>query len=241
VAHDGRRLRTSCQLEPVFQLKTYERIGFRMKRRVLVMPTETPMSLAEQRALTGADLERIDLATLARGLERLRQQREAERQPSLVLPVSFATLSSTRGRAQLADFFRAAEQNVQRGLICEVCDVEGVPPGALLAATSLMRPFCRYIIARLSAVPAGALSNLEGAGIQGVSIECPPGLSSDQVFDDLVKAMVAAARPFVRAVMLYGVSGPRQAAIAALHGATHASFAVRAPASAGSPGQDASG
>jgi len=238
VAHDGRRLRTSCQLEPVFQLKTYERIGFRMKRRVLVLPSETPMSVADQRALTGADLERIDLATLARGLERLHQQGEAGRQPSLLLPVSFATLSSTRGRAQLAEFFRAAQENVQRGLICEVCDVEGVPPGALLAATSLMRPFCRYVVAKLGAAPTGVLSNLDGAGVQGVSTECPPSLPSDQAFDDFVKGLVAAAKPFVRAVMLYGVAGPRQAAIAGLHGATHASFAPRAPVSEAPPQRD---
>jgi len=240
VAHDGRRLRTSCQLEPVFQLKTYERIGFRMKRRVLVLPSEAAMPITEQRALTGADLERIDLATLARGLERLRQQGETGKHPSLVLPVSFATLSSRRGRTQLAEFFRAAEENVQRGLICEVCDVEGVPPGALLAATSLMRPFCRYIIAALSTVPTGPLSNLEGGGVQGVSIECPPNLPSDDAFDDFVKAMVAAARPFVRATMLYGVAGPRQAAIASLHGATHASFAARPPAAAAQMKQGAS-
>ena len=115
-----------------------------------------------------------------------------------------------------------------------------MPPGALLAATSLMRPFCGYIVARLGVPPAGTLSNLEGAGVQGVAIECPPGLPTDQAFDVFVKAMVAAAKPFVRAVMLYGVAGPRQAAIAALHGATHASFAPRAPAAAAATGRDTS-
>jgi len=229
VSHDGQRLRTSCKLEPVFQLKTYARIGFRMRRSVLILPAETPMSVSEQRQLTGADLERIDFATLARGLERLEQEAGGERQPSLILPVSFATLSSTRGRAVLAEFFRAAQESVQRGLICEVCDVEGVPPGALLAATSLMRPFCRYIIARLAAAPAGLLTNLDGVGIQGVSIERPPSLTSDPAFDHFVKAVVAAAKPFVRAVMLYGVAGPRQSAIAGLRGATHASFLPDAP------------
>jgi GGDEF domain-containing protein len=229
VAHDGRPLRASCQLEPVFQLKTYGRIGYRMTRRVLQLPSETPLSVAEQRQLTGADIERIDFATLARGLNRLEQEGAGERQPSLILPVSYSTLSSYRGRAMLAQFFRAAQQNVQRGLICEVCDIEGVPPSTLLAATSLMRPFCLFIVGRLAATPPAPLLALKDAGLQGLSIECPPGLESDEAFGAFAKAMMTAAKPVGRSLLFYGVSGPRQAAIASLYGATHASFAPANP------------
>jgi hypothetical protein len=225
VAHDGRRLRASSQLEPVFQLKTYARIGYRMTRRVMLMPGETPLTVVEERQLTGGDTERIDFATLARGLNRLQQQTGGEREPSLILPVSYATLSSQRGRAMLAEFFRAAQSTVQRGLICEVCDIDGVPPSALLAATSLMRPFCLFIVGRLSTAPQGGLSGLKDAGLQGLSIECPGNLDSDEAFSAFARTLVAAAKPVVRAVMLYGVQGPHQAAIASLCGATHASFA----------------
>jgi hypothetical protein len=228
-AHDGQRLRASCQLEPVFQLKTYGRIGYRMRRRILTLPSERPLSRADQQKLTGADIERIDCATLARGLNRLEQEAEGERQPSLILPVSFTTLSSKRGRATLAEFFRAAQGSVQRGLICEVCDIEGVPPSALLAATSLMRPFCLFIVGHLAAPPGGGLGFLQGAGLQGVSVECPPGLESDGAFDAFAKAITAAAKPVVRAVMIYGVGSARHAAIASLHGASHASFAPSRP------------
>jgi hypothetical protein len=232
VAHDGQRLRASCQLEPVIQLKTYARIGYRLKRRILTLPAETPLTRADQQKLTSADLERIDFATLARGLNRLEQEAGGDRQPSLILPVSFATLSSKRGRATLAEFFRAAQENVQRGLICEVCDIEGVPPSTLLAVTSLMRPFCLFMIGRLSAPPLGGLAALADTGLQGVSIERPAGVDSDAAFDAFVKALVAAAKPVVRAVMIYGLAGPRQAAIASLHGASHASFAPGRPKAA---------
>ena len=40
---------------------------------------------------------------------------------------------------------------------------------------------------------------------------------------------MTAAKPVAKSVMLYGVAGPRQAAIASLHGATHASFASGRP------------
>jgi len=225
VAHDGQRLRASCQLEPVLQLKTYGRIGYRLRRRILSLPSETPLSRADQQKLTSADIERIDFATLARGLNRLEQEGGGDRQPSLILPVSFTTLSSKRGRATLAEFFRAAQESVQRGLICEVCDIEGVPPSTMLAVTSLMRPFCLFLIGHLSTAPTNGLAALKDAGLQGVSIERPPGLGSDAAFDAFAKSLTAAAKPVVRAVMIYGLAGPRQAAIASLHGASHASFA----------------
>ena len=224
-AHDGRRLRASSQLDPVFQLKTYGRIGYRMTRKTLLLPGETPLTPAEHGQLTSADIERIDFATLARGLNRLQQQAAADREPSLILPVSFVTLSSHRGRSMLTEFFRAAQASVQRGLICEVCDVEGVPPSALLAATSLMRPSCLFIVARLNEPPLGGLAWLKDVGLHGVSIECPRGAESDDAFANLARIVTSAAKSVVRAVMLYGVSGPHQAAIASLYGATHASFA----------------
>jgi hypothetical protein len=159
----------------------------------------------------------------------LEQEGGGDRQPSLILPVSFTTLSSKRGRAMLAEFFRAAQATVQRGLICEVCDIEGVPPSTLLAVTSLMRPFCLFIVGRLAAPPINGLGSLLDAGLQGVSIECPAGLDSDAAFDSFAKMITTAAKPVVRAVMIYGVAGPRQAAIASLHGASHASFALSPP------------
>jgi hypothetical protein len=226
-AHDGRRLRASSQLEPVFQLKTYGRIGFRMTRKALLAPSDTPLTPAELGQLTSADIERIDFATLARGLNRLQQQSAGVREPSLILPVSFVTLSSHRGRQVLAEFFHAAQESVQSGLICEVCDIEGAPPSGLLAATALMRPHCRLIVGRLNAPPPSGLADLKDVGLHGVSIECPHGLDSDEAFGAFAKAVTTAAHGVVRAVMFYGVAGPRQAAIASLFGATHASFAPR--------------
>ncbi len=225
-AHDGRRVRASSQLEPVFQLKTYGRIGFRMTRKALLAPTDMPLTPADFGQLTSADIERIDYATLARGLNRLQQQSDGVREPSLILPVSFATLSSHRGRSMLAEFFDAAQASVQRGVILEVCDIEGAPPSGLLAAIGPMRPHCLFIVGRLNAPPLGGLAALQDVGLHGVSVECPSSLETEEAFVAFTRIVTAAAKPVVRAVMLYGVAGPRQAAIASLFGATHASFAA---------------
>jgi hypothetical protein len=224
-AHDGRRLRASSQLEPVFQLKTWGRIGYRMSRKALLLPAETPLTAAELGQLTSADIERIDFATLARGLNRLQQHTAGVREPSLILPVSFATASSHRGRSMLAEFFHAAQANVQRGLICELYDIEGAPASGLLEATALMRPHSRFIVGRLNTAPAGGLAALKDVGLHGVSIECPHATSDDDAFAAFARTVTTAAKGVARAVMLYGVSGPKQAAIASLFGATHASFA----------------
>jgi hypothetical protein len=228
VANDGRKLRASSSLEPVFQLKTQRRIGYRMARRVLALPAETPLAPAEVRRLPSTDIEKIDFATLARGLDRLGQDVGAERQPSLILPVSFVTLSSQRGRAVLADFFRAAQASVQQGLICEVCDIEGVPPSALLTATSLIRPFCLFVVGRLREVPSAPLKSLQDAGLQGLSIELPAGLDGDADFVSYVRAVLAAAKPVTKTVLFFRLAGPRQAAMAGILGATHGSFAPAA-------------
>ena len=228
-AGDGRRLRASCQLEPVFQLKTYRRIGYRMIRNVLEMPGEIPLSRTEHRKLPSTDIERIDFATLSRGLNRLQLDEAGERQPSLMLPVSFVTLSSQRGRTMLVDFFRAAQASVQQGLICEVCDLDGVPPSALLAATSLIRPFCRFVVANLDEVPTQPLTVLKDTGLQGVSIARPPAVQSDAAFAAFAKAVMNASRPVAKTVMFYGLAGARHAAIAESVGATHGSFSATQP------------
>jgi hypothetical protein len=229
VAQDGRALHASSRLEPVFQLKTFARIGYRMSRSVRQLPDEKQLSPAALRKLSSLDIEKIDFATLARGLNRLQQEGDAERLPSLILPVSFATLSSMRGRPVLAEFFRAAQTTVQRGLICEVCDIEGVPPGALLAATSLIKPFCVFVIGRLTTAPSAHLGPYRDAGLHGYSVECPAGLS-DGEFGDFARTVMAATKSAAKAVMFFGVAGPKQAAFASLHGATHASFASLHPA-----------
>ena len=229
VASNGQNVRVSCALEPVFQLKTFGRIGYRLARRVLSQPSDTPLSEYERARLSSSDIEKIDFATLARGLNRLRQEVEGDKERSLILPVSFVTLSSQRGRSVLVDFFRQAKQAVRQGLICEVCDIEGVPPSALLAATSLIRPFCTFIVGRLVAPPVAPLKNLAEAGLQGLSIESPGGFETDLDFFAFAKSVMAAARPVTKTVMFYRLSGPRQAALAGVAGATHGSLAPAQP------------
>ena len=223
VAVDGRHIRVSATLEPVYELKGFTRIGFRMIRRVIATRTETELSPAELAELSAADRLRIDLATIARGLDRVLADAAGARQLSLIVPLYFASLSSSRGRAELIQPLQEAERHVTCGVICEICDIEGVPGGALYSAVSLIKPFALLVVGRLVDVAPSAVSKLSGAGLRALSVECPPGLA-DAEFVTWAARTLRGAKRAARSVMVYGVESARRAGELGLLGATHVSL-----------------
>ena len=220
VATDGRRLRVSATLEPVYELKGFTRIGFRMIRRVIVITTNEELSPQQVSALSTGDILRADLATITRGIDRLKGEAPGERQLSLTVPISFTSLSSSRGRAELMEPLKEASGLVRLGVVCEILDVEGVPPSALLSAAALVKPFSLLVVGRMTGASAGAMQRLRGAGLQAMSFECPQGLG-DAEFLGWANATITAAKAVARSVLVYGVSSPQRAATLASFGATH--------------------
>ncbi|HLZ75508.1 hypothetical protein [Phenylobacterium sp.] len=224
VASDGRELRVACRLEPVVELKSFGQIGFRIARRVLVAGSDEAVTAEMVRKLSRADIMRIDLAAAARGMEALRMADTGEAPPSLIMPVSFISLASQRGRTAIAGLLMEARDLVKRGVICEISDIEGVPQGVMLHVVSLIRPYCLFVVARIDLGPpaAATLAQLRHSGVQALSVESPRGLT-DAAFLRWMKTTVEAARRVVRSMLLYQLAAPQQAALAAKIGATHAS------------------
>jgi len=220
---DGRRLRVSATLQPVYELKGFTRIGFRMKRRVIVMQTDEELSQPEIAALSAADLLRVDVATILRGVDRLKAEGDKESPLSLIVPLSFISLSGQRGRTELVKHLKAAGELVRMGIICEICDIEGVPPGMLLAAASLARPFTLLVAGLLLAPTPAVVRHLPGAGLQALSFECPPGLG-DAEFTGWAVAAIGAAKQIARSVLVYGSDSTERLSTLAALGATHASL-----------------
>ena len=79
-------------------------------------------------------------------------------------------------RAELVEPLKEAGGLVRLGVVCEILDVEGVPPGALLAAASLVRPFSLLVVGRMTGATAASMERIKGAGLQALSFECPQGL-----------------------------------------------------------------
>jgi hypothetical protein len=223
VAADGRGLRVTASLEPVYEMKGFTRIGFRMIRRVIVMRSEEELSPQQVAMLSTADLLRVDLATVARGIDRLRGERIGERQLSLVVPLSFTSLSSYKGRAEFVKQLKQAGSLVRLGVVCEISDVDDVPPGALLAAASLLRPFSLLVVGRLTNIEPAAIVRLEGCGLQALSLECPPGLGDAELVRWATVTLRAAKR-VAKSVMIYRAGSPKDAATLASLGASHVSM-----------------
>ncbi|WP_284223077.1 hypothetical protein [Brevundimonas denitrificans] len=227
VAADGRTLRVSCTLEPVFELKTFSQIGFRIARRVLVMPAETELSAQELRNLTTADVERVDLATIARGVSRLRSEQGNAKQPTLFLPVSYTTLSSQRGRAPLIARFKEATDGVEKGVVCEICDIEGVPGSALAGVAVLIKPFCLIVVGKLHLAPGRTPEDLRDVRLQGVAFEAGPHPMDHRDFMTWAERAITNTRRVTRSVIIHGLQGPEYLALAGLAGASHASLGAR--------------
>jgi hypothetical protein len=224
VAANGRTVRVSCVLEPVVNLATSSRIGFRLARRVLDLDTERVLTGRELRNLSRADIARVDYATIARGLDRLRAEGGQDKLPTLIVPVSYATLSNQRTRETLVALLEQARAEVRLGLVCEICDLDGVPPSALLTAISLIRPFCMRVLAAVVEPKATTLQPLRGLGLDGVSMDCPANLG-DAEFLGWVKDTSRATRPVAHALFLYRVASLQRGGLASVAGATHVSLA----------------
>jgi hypothetical protein len=195
-----------------------------MIRRVIVVQTGEELSNQQAAALSAGDLLRADLATITRGIDRLRGE-AGERQLSLIVPMSFSSLSSQRGRAELIAPLKEAGGLVRLGVICEILDIEGVPAGALLAATSLVRPFSLLVVGRITSPSPSAISRLKGAGLQALSFECPKNLG-DAEFMGWAQSTVVPARKVARSVLIYGAGSPQRAGALVSFGASHVSLAT---------------
>jgi hypothetical protein len=221
VAADGRQLRVTASLEPVYEMKGFTRIGFRMVRRVIVVRNEEELSQREIAQLSTADLLRVDLATVERGVGRLRA--DSEQQLSLIVPLSFTSLSSHKGRPEFAKQLKEAGGLVRLGVIGEITGVDDVPPGALLAATSLLRPYTLLLAGRMANSAPSAVIRMEGSGLQAISFECPSGLDENDLIQWATPTIKAAKR-VAKSVIIYRAGSPRQAATLASLGATHVSL-----------------
>lgn len=227
ISGDGRSLKVSCHLEPVFELKTFTQIGFRIVRRVLRMPGEIALNAQELQNLTTADIEKIDLATIARGVSRLGAEQGNARQPSLFLPVSWSTLASPHGRGPLIARFKAATEGVDKGLVCEISDFEGVPGSVLTAVTRLIKPFCLIVVGKLREAPHRTPDDLCGVRLQGVAFEGGGHPLEPAEFSAWAEKTVANAKRVARCVIIHGLAGPEYLGLAGMAGASHASLGAR--------------
>lgn len=226
VTSTGRRVGVDCSLEPVIQLKSYRHIGYRVARRVVLLPDGTPLSRREFENLSQRDLEKIDLATMARGIEQVRSASPNSKPSVLVLPVSHATVQNRRGRAMVAALLRQGRNDVQHGLICELFGFNGASIAALLDTIATLQPFCLHVIGHLDAYPAQDIRGLDATRLNGVSVQCPP-LIGDAEFIGWTRSFAVLGRRVSKVLFIDQVPSLGHAQLAGSLGFSHATLAER--------------
>ncbi|MDB5443209.1 MAG: hypothetical protein JWP86_374 [Phenylobacterium sp.] len=221
VAANGRKLEIDCTLDPVIELKGRATIGLRFRRSVTDAATGRDFSAAELERLSRTDRLRIDLGAMAQGLKALRETRRAAPPPTLILPVSFSSLSTLDDRARIVSAFQEARGYARQGLICELRDIEGVPLATLQAAASMIAPSSLFVVGHLTECTRAEARMLKDAGFRALSTECPPNLDG-AAFLGWAKQTILTAKQATRSVLIYRLPSLQQAMIAAALGATHA-------------------
>jgi hypothetical protein len=190
----------------------------------LQLPSYATLSTHDFEALSPADIEKIDLASIARSIDRVRNLVGRDKPLSMILSVSYTTLQSRRARPALLGLLEHARAAVQHGLIVEISGIDGAPASALPQAISVVRPMCLHVIGRLSDGLDQDVRFLRGAGLTGLSVRCPP-MDGDAQFIGWAKSLAVAAMRVARTLFLYNVDGIARAKLAATLGVTHATLA----------------
>jgi hypothetical protein len=220
----GGRIGVSCSLEPVIQLKNGGQIGYRLASRVQHQPGFDAVTHRELQRMSPADIEQIDVATIVKGLDRLRPIAARDKPPALILSVSHGTMLERRGRAMMLCLLREASELVQHGLICELTEVEAAPAAALQDVVAALEPLCLHVVSRLADIRNEDLRHLEGIGFGGVSARCPD-ISGDAEFLGYAKQFIRATTAVAKIRLLFQAPDVRRARMAGRLGVSHATLA----------------
>ncbi|MDB5493904.1 MAG: hypothetical protein JWP86_1241 [Phenylobacterium sp.] len=223
IASHGRRIRVACELEPLLNLGTGACIGLRLAQRVSSGPEEVQLSSDAVAAFAGIDRQRVDWSTVIHGLAQHRER--GQQTPTLIVSMSYASLSSQRGRTEMVGLLQQARQHAALGVICEVSGIEGAPHAQLEEAVAIIRPLSLFVVGKIDSPSQLVWSHLRGAGLRGLAFDCPP-FEGDAVFLGWAKATAAKARTVASSVLFYGAPSVGFAPQLAEAGVTHATLAA---------------
>jgi hypothetical protein len=211
----------SCDLQPLINLQTDAVIGLRLAQRVNSGPEDAELPSAALASFAGVDRQRADWATMVHGLAQLRGR--GDKPPTLVVAISYASLSSQRGRTDMLDLLRQARAHAAHGVICEVSGVEGAPHAQLQEAIGLIRPLSLFVVGKIDAPAQVVRSHLRGVGLRGLGFNCPPAEGRAELLG-WASATIARARGVASSVLLYGLPDRDLVPALAEAGATHATL-----------------
>lgn len=223
----GRRLRFSVSVDPVIDLERGAVAGHRIEPKIGYEDTRELLTPAARRELLPRDLLEVDVATLERGLTRLQGAEGAAGRASLIVSLSFLTVSSTRARAGLIEALGGARDLLARSAIFEITDFDaGLPSGRLKEACHLIKPFCRSVFAH-DTIGSSLGRDARAIGLTGLVYQPPLGLPRAENEAAWLLTAGRSLDPKGGARVAANLSTSQLLSIAAAAGFTHATVRAR--------------
>lgn len=223
----GMALRIDFAVEDLQSLKHGVTAALRIEPTVTDVATGRVIPAHAFGKLPDADLLKIDQATLdfaALFLPRV----VGQGQPALIVPVSFRTMATSKGRSLLINCAGAAAGRVKASVMLELVDIDrGAPLARLIEVVGLLKSVCRGVFARVQ--PArDAMAPLEGVRLMGVTLDAADLPGPDSRIATQILEFGRQARGLAPALAVLGLASDGFFAVAETAGLTHASLRVPA-------------
>lgn len=215
---DGATLKAAALPETLITLKNGGTAGWRFTPRAV-----GPAGPVHLGSLDWRDAEQLDFTVLSQITAQLAG---ANTQAALCLiPASFHTVSSQKGRTEMAA--RIGELAVQEKcrVVLELRDFRGVPKERLTEVIAQIRPACFSVIAEIQADRA-ELALIGSCGVSGVSIRTSGDWTSDPKAVASVSAVADLARG-IAPVRIARAMDRSRLPVLAKAGFTHAAVPIR--------------
>lgn len=230
VTGSGLNLRIDFAVEPVISLRHGVPAALRIEPTVTEPETGRTIPPRAFARLSDADVAVIDQATLHYAALYLAGV-DAPGATPLIVPVSFRTMATSKGRQGLIGCAGDAPGRMKAGLMVELIDVDrGTPQGRLIEVCGLLLTICRGVFGRV--VPGrDAMEPLKHARLAGVTLDAGELPAEDGRLAALILDYGRQAKGLTPTIAVHGLASPVMFAIAETAGLTHAALRV-APASA---------
>lgn len=221
-------LRVDFAVEPMINLKLGVTAALRIEPTITHVKTAKLLPARTFTQLFDEDLAGIDEAT-ARFASLYLQGPAAGGQPPVMIPASFRTMGSRKGRNQVMAAIEAAPARVKSSVLIELVEVDkGTPPGRLTEVASLLHGLVRGVFVRVT--PGKEVVPPErGSRLQGLTLDVGDLTGAARITNEML-TFAEQMRGTAPALMVQGLPSDVMFAMATVAGLSHA--AVRVPVAA---------
>lgn len=213
-------LRIDFAIEPIVHLRLGVTAVLRVEPTLTHIRTGKLLPARTFNQLFDDDLAAIDEAT-ARFASVLLQGPSKPGQPPVMIPASFRTMGSRKGRNQVMAAIEAAPARVKSGVLIELVEIDkGTPPGRLTEVASLLLGVCRGVFVRVTpgkdVVPPERGSRLQGLTLDVGDLDGDAKVVSEMLtFSEQMRGLAPA-------LMVQGLPSEAMVPMAMVAGLSHA-------------------